>query len=74
MLFHRDNAFRKDIEPRCSYCEYGSAISSERAVCVKKGVVDAAGHCSRFRYDPLKRVPPRPAELGGGHSPDEFKL
>lgn len=74
MLFRKDNAFRKDIEPCCSYCEFGSAISSDRAVCVKKGVVDAAGHCSRFRYDPLKRVPPRPAAFDGEHSPEEFKL
>lgn len=29
-------------------------------MCVKKGVVSAAAHCRSFRYDPLKRVPPRP--------------
>lgn len=29
-------------------------------MCVKKGVVSAAAHCRAFRYDPLKRVPPRP--------------
>ena len=26
----------------------------------KKGVIPLAGACSAFRYDPLKRVPPRP--------------
>ena len=34
--------------------------------CVKRGVVDSAYHCSAFRYDPLKRVPPRPVKLEQG--------
>ena len=29
-------------------------------MCLKKGVMSAADHCRAFRYDPLKRVPPRP--------------
>ena len=29
-------------------------------MCLKKGVMPAASHCRAFRYDPLKRVPPRP--------------
>jgi hypothetical protein len=31
--------------------------------CVKRGIVPAESHCRSFRYDPLKRVPPRPAAL-----------
>ena len=34
--------------------------------CVKCGVVAAEHHCSAFRYDPLKRVPPRPVKLHTG--------
>ena len=60
--------FRKDIEKRCAYCTCGSVISDTEAVCSRKGVVDAAHHCRHFKYDPLKRVPPRPAVL------DESKL
>ena len=55
--------FRRDIEPRCAYCAKGSQINEREVVCVKRGVVPVESHCSRFRYDPLKRTPPRPASL-----------
>ena len=55
--------FRKKIDPRCAYCAKGSRINDEQVVCVKRGVVPASDHCGAFRYDPLKRVPPRPAKL-----------
>jgi len=55
--------FRKNMEPHCCYCEKGSCLNDGRVVCRKKGIVDGAGHCAAFRYDPLKRIPPRPAEL-----------
>ena len=55
--------FRKDIEPRCAYCDKGSQINEREVVCVKRGVVPVEYHCGRFRYDPLKRTPPRPAAL-----------
>ena len=57
------NLFRKDIEPRCAYCEKGSQINDNDVACVKKGIVSAEDHCGSFRYDPLKRVPPRPVKL-----------
>ena len=52
--------FRKKIDPRCAYCAKGTRISDEEVACVKCGIVAAEHHCSAFRYDPLKRVPPRP--------------
>ena len=52
--------FEKDIEPRCGYCQRGTLIEDEKVMCVKKGIVAAAGACRGFRYDPLKRVPPKP--------------
>lgn len=55
--------FRKDIEPRCAYCDKGSQISETEVACVKRGIVPAEHSCSAFRYDPLKRVPPRPVKL-----------
>ena len=55
--------FRKDIEPRCAYCAKGSQISDTEVACVKRGIVPAEHHCFGFRYDPLKRVPPRPVSL-----------
>ena len=55
--------FRKNIEPRCAYCARGSQINDEEVACVKRGIVAAEHHCGSFRYDPLKRVPPRPVAL-----------
>ena len=67
--------FRKDIEKRCAYCACGGVISDTEMICSRKGVVDAADHCRYFRYDPLKRVPPRPAALDESrHSAEEFTL
>ncbi len=57
------NLFRKNIEPRCAYCDKGSQINDTEVACVKKGIVAAEHHCGAFRYDPLKRVPPRPVKL-----------
>ena len=55
--------FRRDMDPRCVYWEKGQQIHEREVACVKRGVVPAEYHCRAFRYDPLKRVPPRPAAL-----------
>lgn len=67
--------FRKKIEPRCAYCKKGAPISEDEVACVKRGIVDAAHHCSAFSYDPLKRVPPRPVKLETGKlSAEDFSI
>ena len=67
--------FRKNIEPRCAYCTKGSAISEHEVICQRKGVVAAEFHCRGFRYDPLKRVPPRPVKLETSKlTEDDFKI
>ena len=55
--------FRKNIDPRCAYCQRGQQISETDVMCVKHGIVPVEHHCRGFHYDPLKRVPPRPASL-----------
>jgi hypothetical protein len=55
--------FRKRMDPCCAYCTRGSQINETQVACIKRGVVPAESHCGSFRYDPLKRVPPRPAAL-----------
>ena len=55
--------FRKKIEPRCAYCEKGAPIGADQVAFRRRGVVSAGEHCASFRYDPLKRVPPRPVKL-----------
>ena len=53
--------FDKKMEPRCAYCQRCAPLDEETVMCLKKGVVAAGSHCRSFKYDPLKRVPPRPA-------------
>jgi len=55
--------FRKNIEPRCAYCAKGNQINEREVACLKKGIVAVENHCRAFKYDPLKRTPPRPADL-----------
>ena len=67
--------FRKNIEPRCAYCAKGRELDQDQVVCSKKGVMSGGSSCPSFRYDPLKRVPPRPAKLSAANLSDEdFKL
>ena len=67
--------FRKDLEKRCAYCTHGSVLSESKVGCPYRGVMDAANRCGRFVYDPLKRVPPRPAALQSEkYSPEDFIL
>lgn len=58
--------FRKDIDPRCAYCQRGQQLNEREVACLKRGIVPLEHHCRAFRYDPLKRVPPRPATLDTG--------
>ena len=67
--------FRRDIEPRCAYCQRGNAISEREVVCRRKGVVAAEFHCTRFKYNPFKRVPPRPVKLETSKlSEEDFRI
>ena len=61
--------FRKDMDPRCAYCQRGQQINEREVACVKRGIVAVEHHCPQkperliVGGDPLKRVPPRPAAL-----------
>ena len=55
--------FRKDIDPRCAYCQWGQQLSEREVACVKRGVVAVEHSCRSFRYDTMKRIPPRPVAL-----------
>ena len=68
------NLFRKNIEPRCAYCVKCSQFSDTEVACVKRGIVAAEHHCAAFRYDPLKRVPPRPVKLEQKLKQEDFSL
>ena len=67
--------FRKNIEPRCAYCAKGSTINENEVICSRKGIVSTDYHCRAFRYDPLRREPPRPVKLETSRLTEEdFKI
>ena len=51
--------FRKNVARFCAYCVHAGKVNEEQVLCPKKGFVSAQDSCPRFRYDPLKRTPPR---------------
>lgn len=63
--------FDKKIDPRCGYCQWGSPLDGGEMMCVKKGIVACAGSCRHFRYDPLKRTPPKPLAACFDHLKNE---
>ena len=66
--------FRRDMEPNCAYCERGTPAGDTEIDCPKRGKVTPGESCKAFRYDPLKRVPPRPASLRRKFRPEDFSL
>ena len=52
-LFQKESSPGAPIAPTAAHW-------TGQVVCPKKGVMDPGSHCRSFRYDPLKRVPPRP--------------
>ena len=73
MLF-QNRLFRRNIEPRCAYCARSGPLDERSVVCRKRGVVPADGACRSFRYDPLRRTPPKPAVLRGRFTDADFAL
>ena len=66
---------RKDIEPRCAYCTQGAPLADGlRMTCRRRGVVNGDDHCRFFCYDPLRRVPPKPAVIRGRFTNADFSL
>ena len=63
--------FQTSIEPRCAYCAKGRELDQDQVVCSKKGVMSGGSSCPSFRYDPLKRVPPKPLAASFAHLKDE---
>ena len=55
--------FRKKIDRYCTYCQFSGKVDEDSVICQFCGIVPCTHHCRRFRYDPLRREPPRPATL-----------
>ena len=74
-MFGKKKLFQEKMEPRCVYCVKATPLEEGRVLCPKKGVVAPGGYCGKFRYDPLKRVPPRPAALDTSKlNEEDFRL
>ena len=67
--------FRKKMEGSCAYCAHGVKVNEEQVLCAKKGLRSIGEKCRRFRYDPTKRIPPRPKALDfQKYSKEDFSL
>ncbi len=74
-MFGKKKLFQENIEPRCVYCAKGAPLEEGRILCAKRGVVRSGDHCGAFRYDPLKRTPPKPVGLDTSKlSAEDFRL
>ena len=63
--------FRKKMERSCHPCRYGTKMDEDMMLCAKKGIVPHCDDCRKFRYDPFKRVPPKPRALDFSKYEDE---
>lgn len=55
--------FRKNIPHSCQYCACGTLLDDHLVLCTRKGVVSVDGKCRKFKYDPCKRIPPKPKAM-----------
>ena len=53
----------KRCEKRCEYCAWADKTAGGDMLCYYHGPVDKDNSCRKYKYDPFKRVPERPAEL-----------
>lgn len=63
--------FRKKMVRSCSYCLFGTQVSKDQILCAKCGVVSHTYACRKFRYDPCKRIPPKPKAPDFSHYDDK---
>ncbi len=67
--------YREDIERRCEYCRFCRPLGDGEGVCERRGIISTSGCCRHFRYDPLRRVPERPAVIvPRAHEEEDFSL
>ena len=67
--------FRKKMDRSCHYCRFGTKMDEDMMLCAKKGIVPPCDNCRKFRYDPFKRVPPKPKALDfSKYDEDDFSL
>lgn len=67
--------FRKKMPKSCFLCLHATVVGENEILCVKHGVRSGETPCYRFKYDPCKRIPPRPkAPDFNVYEQDDFSL
>lgn len=71
-FFRKNHLYSKDIDPHCAYCSHCTKDNEHQGVCDLRGIVALAGSCRKFQYNPLMRVPPKPARIRGRFTDEDF--
>lgn len=66
--------YNKDVPQVCAHCLFGQSFSASHELCRRYGPVSPTFTCPHFKYDPLRRTPPRPARILMPPQEDAFKL
>ena len=67
--------FRKKIEKSCEYCTNGTLLDNQQILCSKRGLTGNVSKCRKFRYDPCKRIPPKPKAIDfSQYDSEDFSL
>ena len=74
MMKMRKSVLNKETAPACGICSHGIlSPDGESVLCVKTGIRQLDSSCRSFKYDPLKRVPPRRKGMGN-FTKEDFEL
>lgn len=66
--------FKKKHDVNCAYCKFGYILTNESdCICDKYGLIERKDKCSKFIYEPLKRIPSPPATIEE-YSENDFKI
>ena len=61
--------FNKTKDADCIYCKFGYVLTNGNdCICDKLGIIERKNKCSKFIYEPLKRIPSPPVK------PDQYNL
>ena len=67
--------FRRKHPRACAYCKHSTALNNGQVLCSKRGIKSQDESCCRFRYDPIKRIPPKNNLLDlTKYNQDDFSL
>lgn len=67
--------FRKKQPRSCEYCKFSTSITDEHVLCSKHGIRPPDSPCRKFRYDPVKRIPPKNNAMDlNKYTQDDFTL